>query len=200
MSAIIISADELKKTITGYDPKTSHLVHRESARMADKMFDEALKNSKFKEVILLSGGAASGKTEFMSEYLVNRDVIILDGTLPSIEGIKNKFRKATKYGKEVKIVAVWPEDFKIAFAAFLHRDRKFPDEHFYLTHSKSRKALLDAARQFPAINIDLIESVYDKGRLRFFQYVFDSREHLIEEINDNQYTKSKIIERIRQDD
>jgi hypothetical protein len=33
--AILISADELKKTIPGYDPKKSHMVHVESAWLAD---------------------------------------------------------------------------------------------------------------------------------------------------------------------
>jgi hypothetical protein len=129
--AIIISADELKKTIPGYDPNQSHVVHIESAKMADALYAKTVKESDFEEVILLSGGAASGKTEFMSEYLANEPYIIVDGTLPTPLGARIKAQKALKHGKKVTIVAVWPADLRIAFAAFLQRDRKFPDEHFY---------------------------------------------------------------------
>lgn len=33
---------------------------------------------------MLSGGSASGKTEFMSEYLLDKPIIIVDGTLPTL--------------------------------------------------------------------------------------------------------------------
>ena len=98
--AIIISADELKKTIPGYDPSRSHIVHTESAKMADGLYTKTIKESDLSEVILLSGGAASGKTEFMSEYLANEPYIIVDGTLPSFQGAHIKAQKALKYGKK----------------------------------------------------------------------------------------------------
>lgn len=194
--AIIISADDLKKTILGYDPERSHLVHSRSAKLADKKYDECVKTCEYEQVILLSGGAASGKTEFMSEYLLDRPYIILDGTLPTLEGAKIKARKAQKYGKKVRIVAVWPADLRIAFAAFLQRNRKFPDEHFYRTHSQSRKTLLAIAKSNLEVEIELYENHYDEQGLVFYQYIFDSRDRLIEHLAKNQYTEKEIIELI----
>src|SRR5262249_7911336 len=143
--ALLISADELKKTIPGYDPEQSHLVHRESAKLADKEYAAKVKDPAFKEVILMSGGGASGTTEFVSAYLMDDSAIIVDVTLAISEGAKIKVRAAQKAGKAVRVVAVWPRDLKIAFAAFLQRDRKYPDEYFYRTHSVSRRVLLEIA-------------------------------------------------------
>jgi hypothetical protein len=92
--AFIISADDIKQTIPGYEPSRSHEFHRESARLADKAYEQGLKTRSEPEVILLSGGAASGKTEYVSVYLHNKAAIILDGTLPSLEGARIKIRKA----------------------------------------------------------------------------------------------------------
>ncbi len=191
--AIVISADEIKKTIPGYDPTRSHLVHRQSARIADIQYQAALNGYDTDEVILLSGGAASGKTEFMSEYLIDEDSVILDGTLPSFEGAKIKIKKALRIGKRVKIVAVWPADLRIAFGAFLQRDRKFPDEHFYSTHSRSRKALLDIAESELTVDIEIYENQFEDGRLAFYKYLFDNKDKLIEFIKNNQYTEDEII-------
>lgn len=196
MKAILISADDLKKTIPGYNPKKSHLVHVESAHMADAQYGEAIKTSAYDQVVLLSGGAASGKTEFMSEYLLDKPVIVVDGTLPTTEGARTKIRKALKCGKKVKIIAVWPSDLKVAFAAFLQRDRKFPDEHFYRTHAQSRKALLELAETDLDIEIELYENHFDEEGLVFYQYTFDDRARLIEELKNNQYTEEEIIDLI----
>lgn len=198
--AIIISADDIKKTLPGYDPTKSHLVHRESARLADKSYREALETSQYKEVILMSGGSASGKTEFISKYVFNQPAVVLDGTLPTFEGAKIKIRKAQKKDKSVRIIAIWPEDFKVAFSAFLQRDRQFPDKHFYETHSKSRKALLQIAESSLDVKIEIYEAVYENGRLLFYQYIFDSQSHLIETLKDNQYTEKQIIKMIGSDE
>lgn len=196
--AIIISADELKKTIPGYDPNQSHIVHTESAKLADVLYAKAVGESDLKEVVLLSGGAASGKTEFMSEYLANGPYIIVDGTLPSLQGAKIKTRKALKGGKEVTIVAVWPADLRVAFAAFLQRDRKFPDEHFYRTHSQSRKTLLEIAKSDLDVEIKLYENHYEDNELTFYEYTFDSKVQLIEKLEASQYTEQEIIDIITQ--
>ena len=85
-TAIIISADEIKKTLPGYNPKASHLVHRESARIADSNFSSILRKEMCKNIILMSGGSASGKTEYVDTFLLDEDVIIFDGTLPTLLG------------------------------------------------------------------------------------------------------------------
>ena len=115
---IIISADELKKELPNYSPEKSEEFHHESAKRADKLFDQALKNKEYKDVILLSGGTASGKTEFLSTQLVQKDCIILDATLATINGAEIKIKKIIRAGKIPTIYAVIPDDLKRAFIAF----------------------------------------------------------------------------------
>ena len=64
--AYVIAADEIKKDIEGYDPAHWDQFHQASAKMADKMYDEAVKRRSERKVILLAGGAASGKSEYLS--------------------------------------------------------------------------------------------------------------------------------------
>jgi hypothetical protein len=65
----LISADDLKKTLPGYSPEKSEQFHSESAHLADKQFEQALKSRPEKTVILMAGGTASGKSEYVSAYL-----------------------------------------------------------------------------------------------------------------------------------
>ncbi|MGC1176586.1 MAG: hypothetical protein WA843_00805 [Candidatus Saccharimonadales bacterium] len=199
MKAIIISADDLKKSIPGYDPAKSDVVHRQSTKLADTLYADMLKTSDYKEVILMSGGGASGKTEFISAYLADKPVIILDGTLPTFEGAKIKAKLARKYGKRVSVVAIWPRELKIAFAAFLQRDRKYPDKYFYKTHATSRKTLLDIAKSDLGLDIKLYENAYEKDGLVFYEYILSSKQNLIEELTDNQYTETEIMKIITDD-
>ncbi|MBI2612103.1 hypothetical protein HYW54_05185 [Candidatus Gottesmanbacteria bacterium] len=64
--ALVISIDDFKRQIPGYDPKRAEEFHRQSAKMADKAFEKALKTSSYPKVLLVSGGSASGKTEFIA--------------------------------------------------------------------------------------------------------------------------------------
>lgn len=194
MSAVIISADEIKKSLVDYDPTQSHLVHRQSTQLADKQFAETVKSSKYKTVVLLSGGSASGKTEFVSEYLVDQNLIIFDGTLPSFQGAKIKADLARRYKKEVVIKAIWPEDIKIAFAAFLSRDRKYPDEFFYKTHINSRQALLDIALSELAVSVTIYHNSYNKEGITFREISFQNRKFLIDYLEANQYTERELLD------
>jgi hypothetical protein len=99
--AYIISADDIKETLPGYTPDRAEAFHITSAKMADKAYAKALKERPEDRVILMSGGTASGKSEYVSAYLVNNEAIILDGTLPSLEGASIKIRSARKAGKSV---------------------------------------------------------------------------------------------------
>ncbi|MBI2019005.1 hypothetical protein HYS96_04885 [Candidatus Daviesbacteria bacterium] len=139
---LVISADEIKKKLPNYSPEKAEFFHRESARLADKNFEKALKENPFKEVILLCGGTASGKTEFLVTQLNRKHCIILDATLSTEEGAGIKLKKILKAKKKPIIYAVIPDDLKRAFIAFLNRDRKFSDAHFYMTHAGSRRTLL----------------------------------------------------------
>ncbi len=198
MPATIISADDIKKELPGYDPEKAEQFHSSSAKLADKRFDQSLKSTPHQNVILMSGGPASGKTEFIAAYLKNEDVLIFDGILPSDQGADIKIKHITKAGKKIKVYAVWPEDFKEAYAAFLARDRKFSDEHFYNKHASARKTLFWIARNYPEIEIKLHISKYaehflGKPKLSFTEVRFEESIKLLEFLEENQYNPDDIV-------
>ena len=195
--AYIISADEIKKNLPNYSPKKAELFHHESARLADQQFEIALKNNPFKEVILLCGGTASGKTEFLATQLHRKRCIILDATLSTEEGAKIKLKKIIKSRKTPVIYAVIPDDLKRTFIAFLNRDRKFSDAHFYRTHSGCRRTLLWIALHYPMVKVHIIESSYTKNQLQFAKIEFDPHKQLIDYLTSLQLTESDILLRIR---
>lgn len=194
--AFIISADEIKKTLLGYSPSKSELFHRTSAKLADKAYEKALKERPEKTVILMSGGTASGKSEYVSAYLAKRSVIVLDGTLPSFEGAKIKIKKAQKAGKKIEIHLVMPNNLLVAFIAFLNRERKFSPEHFYRTHSNSRRTVLDVAQSFSDILIRIFISDVDfigsEQTMSFKELKPRDQHNLIEFMKRNQYNEEDI--------
>lgn len=195
--AIIISADEIKKELPNYSPDKSEEFHHESAVKADKLFTKALKEKSHSEVILLSGGTASGKTEFLDTQLRHRDYIILDATLSTELGAKNKIRQILKARKAPIIYSIVPDDLKRAFVAFLNRDRKFADTHFYKTHTGSRKTLLWAATNYPDMQINIVESTYTpQEKLQFSQIKFENRQKLLNYLNSIQVSEHDIITQV----
>ncbi len=196
--ALIISADEIKKTLPNYSPNKAEYFHRESTIQANKLFTESLKKSEFHKVILLSGGAASGKSEFLSTHLIEKDYVIFDSTLDTQERARIKIKQIKKAHKTGIVYVVIPDDLKRAFVAFLNRDRKFSDEHFYRTHSGSRKTILWAAAEYPDIEINIIESSYTAGgKLQFLKIEFSSRKRLISYLTSKQLTEGDIINLIK---
>lgn len=193
----IISADEIKKQLPNYSPAQAETFHRESARQADKLFSEELRKTKYKTVILLNGGTASGKSEFLSGRLKNKKCIILDATMSTKLGAQNKLRQIFKAKKKTIVYAIIPDDLKRAFDAFLHRDRKFSDNHFYKTHSGSRETLLWIAENYPQVQINIIESSYTPSQvLQFAQIEFSNRHQLIEYLRRQQMSEDDIISTI----
>lgn len=198
--AYIISADEIKKTLPGYDPGHSEDFHTASAKLADKAYVKALKERPEETVVLMCGGSASGKSEYVSVYLEDKSIVILDGTLPSFEGAKIKIRTALRSSKTVEVHCVLPESLLIAFIAFLGRDRKFPVEHFYRTHSSARKTILEVAKTYPDVTIKLIISHGAEGAgMAFTEKQFESRDALIEFLEAQQYTEEEIRNKIYHD-
>jgi hypothetical protein len=198
MPQIVISYDEAKKKLQGYDPGKAELFHVESAKIADKEFARALKVFPGKNVILMSGGSASGKTEFVSGYLGDFQGIIFDSTLPSIKGAEIKIKKILKANKIPIIYAVFPDDLERAFTAFLNRDRKFSDAHFYRTHSSSRATLYWIAQHYPQIEMKIFESRYVKrGDMSFYEYKIVDHEQLLGFLKKSQYTEDEIISIIK---
>lgn len=198
--AYIIAADEIKKSLPGYSPDQAEDFHVASAKLADKAYTKALKERSEQTVILMNGGAASGKSEYVSVYLAQTDTIVVDGTLPSIEGASIKIRNALKAGKRVEVCSVMPSSLLIAFVAFLNRDRKFPVEHFYRTHSSSRKTLLEVAEQFPDVPIKIVVSNGDEiAGMTFTEKQFTDRQQMIEFVKNSQYTELEIRNHIYHD-
>jgi hypothetical protein len=147
--------------------------------------------------MLMSGGSASGKSEYVSVYLDTTPAIVLDGTLPTFEGAQIKIRAAHKHHKHVAVTAVMPVNLTIAFSAFLGRERKFSPEHFFRTHSASRQTLLQIAVAFPQIPLTLIDSEYNPdGTISFTQLIFKTRQNMIELLHRRQYTEQEIRNRV----
>ena len=150
----------------------------------------------------MAGGAASGKTEYVSAYLSRRRLIIFDGTLSTFEGAKIKIRDMNKAGKRVEIHLVLPSSLYAAFVAFVNRDRKFPLQHFYRTHSGSRKSVLKIAEEYPDVNARIFiseASPTDPERaMNFKEIIFNNRRELIEYLRDKQYNEEDIISEIMQ--
>lgn len=195
--AIIISADEIKKKLKGYTPRLAEQFHEKSATMADQEFEKAVETTPYKKIILVCGGSASGKSEFLATQLVNKKGVIFDGTLSSTERAEIKLKKIIKENKLPIIYAVVPDDLKRAFIAFLRRDQKFSDSHFYRTHSSSRKTLLWIALNYPNVEINLVESSYtDSQELRFANIKLDNKQQLIEYLTGMQVTEDDIIKKI----
>lgn len=192
--AQIISADEIKKSLPSYSPDQAESFHRESAKLADKLFTQALKENLNKQVILLNGGTASGKSEFISTQLRRKRSIIFDATMFTELGAQNKLRQIIKVKKTPIIYAVIPDDLRRAFIAFLNRDRKFSDTHFYKTHSGSRETLLWIAKNFSDVEINIIESSYTSDqKLQFARIAFEGNRQLFEYLTRLQLTESDII-------
>lgn len=194
--SIIISSDEIKKGLPGYSPDKASAFHEDSAKKADKLFDYHLKSSDYKKVVLMSGGPASGKTEFVSEYLENEDYLIFDGVLPSESGAKIKIEHIAKAKRYFEVYAVWPSDFKIAYNAFLSRDRKFSDKYFFSKHSSSRKTLLWIVKNYPDIIVEIFINTYTGDDLSFEQIIFDKRSDLLDFLTEKQYSEKEIIDEV----
>jgi len=190
----IISADEIKKQIQGYNPKEAEKFHRQSAKQADKMFEYELKHTKYRKIILMNGGTASGKTEFLTSYLSNKDVIVFDGTMATEIGAKIKIKKIIKAKKKPIVYSVIPDDLSKAFLAFLNRDRKFSDEHFYRTHSGARNTLLWVGENYPEVEIKIFENSFGKkANITFEEVFFDDKKQEVEYLKKIQYNEDDIV-------
>lgn len=174
---MIIEVDEYKKQIPGYDPEKSELFHTESAKLADKDFEKHLKSGKFKEVIFMAGGTASGKTEFAKTYLSRNNILVYDGTLKNITGFEIKSKKIKKYSKsEIKVVLIVPKDINRALEIFLTRERKMKLNTFFETHSKSAKTISNILSK-TKFNVEIYSSEIDEDskKLKYNILNIDSR-------------------------
>lgn len=136
---MIIEVDEYKKRVEGYTPERSELFHRESAKLADIDFTNELKTQRYKRIIFMGGGTASGKTEFAISYLNRKENLVYDGTFSN--GFKAKTDRIVRYSKNnplVKVVLILPVSWERSFEVFIKRDRKMSTETFFRTHINSK--------------------------------------------------------------
>lgn len=204
----IISIDELKKALPEYSPQKADEFHRKSAKIADKLFDQELKKIKNQKVVLMCGGSASGKSEFIEKFFITEKFggLIFDSTLSKIDGAEIKIKKIKKSGNSVVICLILPDDLRRCFAAFNKRDRKIPEDRFYETHCGSRQVAAFLAKEFLEIEILVYESLYEFGSekndpLFFREKLFRNRREMINFLERNllskEEIKTKIIEAIK---
>jgi len=198
----IIAADEIKPCFPKYSEKNASKFHTESTKLADKIFENAVKFIPQK-VVILGGGAASGKTEYLSQFIQEFGSfggIFFDGTLPTLEGARIKIKNVLKNQRKLEINFVFPKNIQEAFLAFTNRRRQFSDEHFYRTHSNSRKTILKIAEEYPNVKIRLIENSFTKNieTMLFEEKIFSSKKQQIDFLRNFQYSEDEIIKKISQ--
>lgn len=82
----IIDIDEIKKYIPGYTPEKAAEFHTQSAKIADKIFEMGLKERTNRNILLMCGGSASGKSEFLAKFLPEDfEGLVYDSTLSHTE-------------------------------------------------------------------------------------------------------------------
>ena len=165
---MIIEVDEYKKKVEGYDANRSEDFHFESAKLADKDFIDCLKSKKYRRIIFMAGGTASGKTEFASSYLTNKDQLVYDGTLKDFSGFKIKLQKIERYDKntsKVKVVLIIPLDWVQSFEAFLKRERKMKNITFFETQIRSKLSVAKILRD-TKVRVEIYVSRYEEGKDR----------------------------------
>ena len=200
MSLLVIDPDKFKESIAGYDPLKAEEFHTQSAKMADQAYAEAIKDRvKYKNIILLCGGSAVGKSEFISTYLSSMDdTIIFDSTLSSRSGVKTKLNESRVRSKfNVTVIFIQPESILQSFIAFQGRDRQFPHTHFIRTHSGSRDTFLYVLEKYDTINYRYFISSIDTSDKMLYKEVIADREKVIEAIRDEQISEQVLEESLK---
>ena len=199
----IISIDELKKALPGYTPKKADNFHSESAKIANKLFDQEIKKIKNQDVVLMCGGSASGKSEFIEKFFITEkfEGMIFDSTLSTFEIAKIKIKEIKKSGNVPIICFILPDDLKRCFAAFNKRDRKIPESRFYETHSGARKVVLWIGENYPEIEILIYQNSYqpknlEEDLLSFALLEFEEAQERIAFLKRSQFSEEEIRELI----
>jgi hypothetical protein len=209
----IVSIDEEKESLLGYSPDKADDFHIESAKSANKKFDQELKKIKNKKVILMCGGSASGKTEFIEKFCPtikideNDDLegIVFDSTLATENGAETKIRNIKKSGNIPIVCLILPISLRDSFSAFCKRDRKIPETKFYETHSGARKVALFLAQKYLDVEMLVYVNSYDRGNLEENELSFarvdfedsaenNAKEELINFLQQNQFSEEEILQ------
>ena len=199
----IIDLDEIKEAIPGYSPEKANEFHEQSAKIANKIFDLRLAETENQNVVLMCGGSASGKSEFLAKFLPETfKGIIFDSTLSNSIGAEIKIKNIKKSNNIPVLCLVLPKNLKDSFSAFCNRERKIPEHRFYETHAGARKTALWVAENFPEIEILVYENQYDASDaseegLPYSQIKFKNKKDLIDFLRKIQYTEDEIFSAIQ---
>jgi|688.fasta_scaffold81513_2 hypothetical protein len=185
--ATVIDIDSFKEKIEGYNPANASEFHEISSKMADQAYRLAVKSKKYKNVIFLCGGSATGKTEFIKSYLNEYDdeTLIFDSTLSGLDGLKSKLSKVkNKY--KVTVIFIQPDNLLISFLVFNNRERKFHHKHFVRTHSGSRAMFLYVLENYDMIDCRYFFSTFDDEPKMIFKETKANRAAIINLIRKEQ--------------
>ncbi len=197
---MIIEVDAFKEKIPGYDPKKSDQFHKESGKLADMAFVNQLKTNKYKEVIFMGGGTASGKTEFAFSYLNKNDCLVYDGTLKNSKGFAVKLDKIKRYTKNKiikRIIFIIPRDWKKSLQVFISRERKIPLHIFFETHSLSafNAACILKETDIPVdIYLSSFDEVLKKLKYQQLSMTRKQKQEFLEFISKNIYLQGKYFD------
>ena len=165
--------------------------------MANNAFEDGIKSGNYDSVILMCGGSASGKTEYINTQLLNRNVIIVDSTLSYIDSITIKLQKI-KNKMKIVVIFIRPASLLSCFTIFLNRKRLFHYSHFVRTHSGARQVFLHILENFTDIECKYFISELSpfedllKGSKVGFLEVDLTRQEMIQAILNTQISQEEI--------
>lgn len=193
---MIIEVDAYKNKIDGYDPKRSEKFHSESAKLADKDFTKELKTKKYKRIIFMAGGTASGKTEFAYSYLDKKENLVYDGTFSN--GFKAKTDRIKRYCKNnpsVKIILILPVDWTRSFETFLKRERQMNTFTFFKTHTNSKMQVADILEKTKyRVEIYVSFILMNSNKLEFKRIKINKRFKLATELRNMSKEMQEIVD------
>jgi len=145
--AVVLDPDAVKKAHPKYDPDNPQILHAESSKIIEDLYDQALKQDTSGTVKMMGGGAGSGKSEVALVPLLPDESLILDGTLKSFDKAVKNIDKALAAGKKVEIHATYAPT-KLAALFNRLRSRSVPSEILATTHAGFRETLPKLVKKY----------------------------------------------------
>lgn len=121
----VVSADEAKHSIPGFEGHNAGQYHEASSGFAKAKYDQLLETNKGKgnnTVLFMSGGTGSGKTHALKAVGTNLDEfsIVYDTNLTGLESSTKKIQNALDHGYQVEVRYVQADPVD-AFDRVIHR-------------------------------------------------------------------------------
>lgn len=173
----VVSADEAKKAIIGYNVNRSGDYHEPASGFAKLWYQELLADESTADmpVSIMSGGSGSGKTSILRR-LRNLDdfAAVYDTNLNSFNSAKRKIEQALESGRQVEIFHVYRDPLEAFQNGVMRRvkgegqgaGRIVPVEAHIATHLGARETLIQLEREYadnPNVTIDVIDNSRGKG-------------------------------------